>query len=145
MTVEAWPLAAQLAAQYPHDPGYRVFVHDFVVAVSIGIHAHEKRQRARVRINADLLVGRALPAHDDFEAAVDYETVVSGIKRLADGRHINLVETLADRIAKLCLADPRVRAVRVTVEKLDIYPEAESVGVLVERVRTDHRADPTAC
>lgn len=144
MSVEAWPLAAALAGQHPGDKGYCVFVRDLVLAVSIGIHAHEKRQRGRVRINADLLIDRPLPAHDDFAGALDYETIVAGIKRIADGRHINLVETLADRVAALCLDDPRVRAVRVSVEKLDIYPEAGSVGVSLERVRPDQAPDPTA-
>jgi len=130
-----WPLAADLAALHHGGKTYRIFVRDLLLAVSIGIHAHEKRQRARVRINADLLVGGGLPERDDFAQALDYETIVDGIKRLADGKHINLVETLAERIASLCLGDQRVRAVRVTVEKLDIYPEAESVGVMVERVR----------
>lgn len=144
MNREDWPLAAALAERDPRHPGYRVFVRDLVLAVSIGIHAHEKRQRARVRINADLLVDRALPTRDDFTDVLDYETIVAGVKRIADGRHINLVETLADRIAVLCLADARVRAVRVAVEKLDIYPEAQSVGVIVERVRTDQAPDRTA-
>ncbi|HXQ54111.1 MAG TPA: dihydroneopterin aldolase [Stellaceae bacterium] len=130
-----WPLAAALVARDPDDPAYRVFVRDLVLAVSIGIHAHEKRQRARIRINADILVDLRLPERDDFGEALDYETIVAGIKALADGKHINLVETLADRVAALCLADPRARAVRVTVEKLDIYPEAQSVGVMVERCR----------
>jgi len=66
---------------------------------------------------------------------LNYETIVDGIKALADGKHINLVESLADRIAELCLADPRVRAARVMVEKLDIYAEAASVGVMIERRR----------
>src|SRR6185437_2752405 len=115
---------------HPGGPVYRVFVHNLVLAVSIGIHAHEKRQRARIRVNADLLIGARLPERDDFSDALDYETIVSGIKRLADAKHINLVETFAGRVASLCLGDKRVRAVRVTVEKLDIYPEAESVGVM---------------
>ena len=111
----------------------RIFVRDLVVAVSIGIHAHEKRQRTRLRVNAELQVATAQPGSDDFAAVVDYETVVSGIKAVAGARHINLVETFAERVAALCLQDPRVRTVRVMVEKLDIYPEAESVGVTVER------------
>jgi 7,8-dihydroneopterin aldolase/epimerase/oxygenase len=114
---------------------YRVFVRDLVLAVSIGIHAHEKRQRARIRVNAELDVQAPLPERDDFAEALDYESIVSGIKRLADAKHINLVETFADRVARLCLGDPRVSAVRVTVEKLDIYPEAQSVGVVIERRR----------
>jgi dihydroneopterin aldolase len=97
-----------------------------------------------VRINADLLVGRPLPASDDFAQAFNYEDIVAGIKRLADGSHINLVETLAERVAELCLADERVRAVRAIVEKLDIYPEAVSVGVMVERVRGAQAPSSTA-
>ena len=128
-----WPLAAEDAALQPGDPVYRVFVRDLVLAVSIGIHAHEKRQRTRIRVNADLLIGTKLPERDDFAEALDYETIVAGIKALAEMRHINLVETFAGRVAALCLGDKRVRAARVTVEKLDIYPEAESVGVVVER------------
>lgn len=135
MNFEDWPLAAAIAARHPDDPGYRVFVRDLVLAVSIGIHAHEKRQRARVRVNADIVAGLRLPERDDVAEALDYEAIVSGIRALADGKHINLVETLADRVATLCLADPRARAVRVTVEKLDIYPEAQSVGVMIERSR----------
>jgi dihydroneopterin aldolase len=118
-----------------NDTVYRVFVRNLIIAVSIGIHAHEKRQRARIRVNADLVVGSPPPARDDFAEALDYEAIVKGIKALADTKHINLVETFADRVAGLCLGDRRVRAVRVTVEKLDIYAEAESVGVTIERRR----------
>jgi 7,8-dihydroneopterin aldolase/epimerase/oxygenase len=110
-------------------------VRDIVLAVSIGIHAHEKRQRARIRVGAELLVGAALPRNDDFAEALDYETVVDGIKSVAGAQHINLIESFAARVAEICLADQRVRAVRVTVEKLDIYPEAESVGIVIDRER----------
>jgi 7,8-dihydroneopterin aldolase/epimerase/oxygenase len=46
------------------------------------------------------------------------------------------VETLAERIAALCLSDRRVRVARVRVEKLDVFPDATSVGVEIERVST---------
>lgn len=114
---------------------YRIFVRDLVVAASIGIHAHEKRQRGRLRVSAELLLDTVLPQNDDFAQVVNYETIVSGIKAVASAHHINLVETFADRVAALCLEDRRVCSVRVTVEKLDIYPEAESVGIAIERRR----------
>jgi dihydroneopterin aldolase len=44
-----------------------------------------------------------------------------------------LLETLAEEIAAICLQDGRVRSVRVRVEKLDIFPDAASVGVEIER------------
>lgn len=114
---------------------YRVFVRDLVVPCSIGIYPREKGLRRRVRVNAELVVADSISGRDDFAEAVNYETVVAGIKGIAEAGHINLVETLADRIATLCLTDPRVASVRIVVEKLDVYPETESVGVLLERRR----------
>ena len=112
---------------------YRVFVRDLVIPCSIGIYPREKGLRRRVRVNAELAVADPISGNDDFSEAVNYETIVGGIKAIAEAGHINLVETLADRIANLCLKDRRVTAVRVVVEKLDVYPEAESVGVTLER------------
>lgn len=114
---------------------YRVFVRDLVVPCSIGIYPREKGLRRRVRVNAELVVADTISGRDDFAEAVNYETVVAGIKGIAEAGHINLVETLADRIATLCLADARVSSVRIVVEKLDVYPETESVGVVLERRR----------
>ena len=112
---------------------YRVFVRDLVIPCSIGIYPREKGLRRRVRVNAELSVGERISGRDDFAEAVNYETIVDGIKAIAEAGHINLVETLADRIANHCLKDRRVTHVRVVVEKLDVYPEAESVGVTLER------------
>lgn len=116
--------------------GYRVFVRDLVVPCSIGIYPREKGLRRRVRVNAELAIDERISGSDDFADVVNYETVVAGIKAIAEAGHINLVETLADRIATLCLADRRVASVRVVIEKLDVYPETESVGVLLERYRS---------
>lgn len=132
-----WPASA-FATSLDDDnaAGYRVFVRDLVLPCSIGIYPHEKGLRRRVRVNAELNVASPLPRSDDFADVVNYETIVAGIKAITEAGHINLVETLADRIAELCLADRRVRATRVTVEKLDVWPETESVGVVVERRRS---------
>ncbi|HWE73039.1 MAG TPA: dihydroneopterin aldolase [Stellaceae bacterium] len=131
-----WPESApQTRAADESAVGYRVFVRDLVLPCSIGIYPREKGLRRRVRVNAELQVELSLPSTDDFADVVNYETIVSGIKAITEGGHINLVETLADRIATLCMADRRVVAVRVMVEKLDVWPETESVGVVVERKR----------
>ena len=59
----------------------------------------------------------------------------SGIGRLLGEGHIQLLETAAERIADLCLADRRCAKVRVKVEKLDVYTNAAGVGVEIERPR----------
>lgn len=111
----------------------RVFVRNLVLPCFIGVHPHERELAQRVRVNVDLTVAEGGGAKDDIAAVVSYEDIVFGVKRMIAEGHINLVETLAERVAGLCFADPRVRLARVQVEKLDVFPEAESVGVAIER------------
>jgi len=66
---------------------------------------------------------------------VDYGAIAGRVRAIAAAGHVRLVETLAERIAESCLEDPRVAIARVRVEKLDILPDASSVGVEVERRR----------
>ncbi len=115
---------------------YRIMVRDLLLMCSIGVHPHERLAPQRVRINVDMAaVDQAGPVGDDIANVVSYEDVITGIKQVIAAGHINLVETLADRIAELCLADGRVASVRVRVEKLDVYAEATSVGIEIERRR----------
>jgi 7,8-dihydroneopterin aldolase/epimerase/oxygenase len=138
MTRMGWMLADALGIerrpQRPRSAVYRVFVRDLVLPFNIGIYEYEHQAPQRVRINADLLV-ESMSADDDFRSVLNYETIVEGVRLLSKGEHIDLAETLAERIMDLCLADPRVLAARVSVEKLDVYPEAESVGVVLRRRR----------
>ncbi len=111
-----------------------VFIRDLVVTGLIGIHAHEKAAPQRIRFNLDLAVregGGGLG--DDIANVVCYEQLVAGINEIIDHGHVGLVETLAERVADMCLGDARVRSARVRVEKLDIFDNAESVGVEIER------------
>ena len=138
MSTAEWMLAEALGmerrAPEAKSSLYRICVRDLVLACPIGVHDYEKQAPQRVRVNAELLVeGRV--GRDEFRQVVNYETIVDGIRALAQGRHINLVETLADRILDLCFGDPRVRETEVRVEKLDVYPEAESIGIVMKRRR----------
>ncbi len=111
-----------------------VFIRDYVLACSIGIHAHEKQSPQRVRINLDLAVveGDKL-IDDDIHNVICYEDMADGIQRIVQQGHVNLVETLAELVAEMALTDARVRSARVRVEKLDILENAASVGVEIER------------
>ncbi len=111
-----------------------VFIRDFLVECSIGIHSEEKQHEQRVRINLDLAVFEGTrPLNDDIRNVTCYEFLANEIKKIVGAGHVNLVETLAENIAAMCLQDSQVRSVRVRVEKLDILPAAESVGVEIER------------
>ncbi len=114
---------------------YRVVVRDLVVPFRVGVYEHEKQRPQRVRVNVELTVAADGFSSDRLGDVLNYEFVVAGIMKLAGEGHIELVETLAERIAGLCFGDPRVEATRIQVEKLDVFPEAESVGVLIEHRR----------
>jgi len=111
-----------------------VFVRDLVLPCSIGVHRHERDEHQRVRINLDLAVREGERSlNDSIANVVCYEKIVADVAAIIARGHVNLVETLAEDIAALCLEDLRVRSVRVRVEKLDILPNADSVGVEIER------------
>jgi dihydroneopterin aldolase len=115
---------------------YRMFVRDLVLPCRIGVYDHEKLARQRVRINVSMRVEpNAGPRNDDIANVLSYDDLLAGIKALTEGEHINLVETLAEAIADVCLGDRRVVETRVTVEKLDVEPRANGVGVEIERRR----------
>jgi len=113
-----------------------VFVRDLTLDAHIGVHQHEKLGPQRIRVNVDLAVWEkdVDGIGDQLANVVCYEQVVSGIRALVEEGHVNLVETLAEQIAALCLEDRRVRVARVRVEKLDVFADAASVGVEIERV-----------
>jgi dihydroneopterin aldolase len=135
-----WPLAQALGLrrllERASAPSYQVKVKNLLLPASIGIYEHEKQHRQRVRINVALDVADPGSfASEDFAKVLNYETIVGGVRAIIAAGHIELVETLAERIAALCLADPRAVRVTVAVEKLDAYCEAESVGVSIIRER----------
>ncbi len=108
----------------------RVFIRDLVLMTRIGVHAHEKMERQRVRINIELDVQPPTASlHDDLRNVVCYDEIVSAVRNLCEAGHIQLVETLGERIMDVCLADERVRRAEVRVEKLDVYENVEAVGV----------------
>ena len=115
-----------------------IFIRDLVVTCSIGIHTHEKDAHQRVRINLDLAVDeRDRQVCDDINNVLCYEQLANGVRDIIGRGHVNLVETLAENIADMCLKDMRVLSVRVRVEKLDVLEDAQSVGVEIERFNSE--------
>lgn len=113
---------------------YRIILDALDVAMRLGIHPHEAAPQ-RVRLSVEMLVGYPTPiAEDRIDEVLDYDFVREGIHALAAGDGFALQETLVDAIAALCLADARVREVRVRSMKLDVYPDAK-VGCEVVRRR----------
>lgn len=115
----------------------RVFLANYEVWINIGVHDFEKRGEQRVLINVDLYVPLAetTPKLDQLDEVVDYDFIRRSIAERVSRGHIHLQETLCDDVADLMLAHPKVRAVRVSTEKPDVYPDCQSVGVEIFRIK----------
>ena len=114
----------------------RIFVRDLVLNCNIGVYRHERDAPQRVRLNIDLAIADdAAGATDRLDDTVSYERIVDRARAIVDDRHYNLVETLAEALAAMCLDDSRVRVARIRVEKLDVFANTGAVGVEIERPR----------
>ena len=118
-----------------------VFVHDYKLPASIGIHPHERRDRQNIIVSVDLSIEdnaasspSDVPQH--ISDVVCYENITNMIADLVKDKHIDLVEQLAEEIAQLCLNLPRVTLARVKVAKPDAIESAGSVGVTIERFKS---------
>ncbi len=109
----------------------RVLVEDLVLPAFIGAYAHERRAPQRVRFAVTVTLRPAGAPVQGMEDVFSYDIITDGIRLLLDSGHFAFVETLAERIAALLLAHPRVAGVMVRVEKLDAGPAR--VGVEIER------------
>jgi dihydroneopterin aldolase len=128
--------AAMKTAANPVTDRYTVIVRGLVVMCSIGIRPEEQDTLQRVRVSVELTApaGAAFPG-ENRRRVINYEKIVAAIREIAASGHIDLCEGFAERVAAAGFADPRVARVRVAVEKLDVFPDAEGVGAILERAR----------
>jgi dihydroneopterin aldolase len=120
-----------------------MFLRDLLLSARIGVYAQEQGVTQRIRVNVDLGVhddgasGVSRPAvgRDELSRVVDYAVIADRVREVVAAGHVQLVETLAERIAETCLTDERVELARIRVEKLEVLPDGASAGVEVERRR----------
>ena len=115
----------------------RLFLRNYEVQTKIGAYESEKVGPQRVIFNVDLFVmlTASTSASDKLAEVVDYNLMRNTIGRRVAAGHVHLQETLCEDIAQALLDHPSVRAVRVSTEKPDAYPDCESVGVEVFRIK----------
>lgn len=112
----------------------KVFVTGLKVQAEIGVYRHEIGRVQPLVVDVELDVPTAGAGR--LADTLNYETILAAAQALAAGGHIELVETFADRLARACLADPRVTRARVRVEKpLALEPHAVGAGVEITLVR----------
>lgn len=113
-----------------------ILIRDLRVEALIGIHKRERHVRQTLSVDLDIgLPGNAVFSSDRVADTIDYEQVALRIRALATSGHFRLVETFADRIARVLLEDFGAPWAKVSVAKMGILANARYVGVTVERRR----------
>jgi dihydroneopterin aldolase len=125
-----------------HGPAWgadRLAVHGIEAYGYHGVFESERREGQMFKV--DLVLGmdtRPAARTDDLQDTVDYGTLVAAVKKAVEHDPVDLIETLAERIADICLKDPRVQWTEVTLHKPDAPIEATfaDVALTISRSRS---------
>jgi len=115
----------------------RIFVKGLSIQASIGVHPHEYESTQPIIIDVELdMADMALPKQDRLAETLDYGLVAQKCEEIAQEAHVQLVETLAERIAIWALdADKRVQSVAVRIAKPQALLKADVAGVEIVKTR----------
>jgi D-erythro-7,8-dihydroneopterin triphosphate epimerase len=112
----------------------KILIKDLLVRCTLGVDADERRGTQDAIINIVLHTDLSKAGRSDkIEDATDYRSVKRRIIEMAEKSQCHLVEALAERVAEVCLENPDIIKVEVTVEKPGALRFARSVGVTIER------------
>ncbi len=125
---------SERAAASSTTPCDRISLRDYVVEVEIGAFQQERGTLQRVRFNVVVeVLPLSGPIDDDVDRILSYDKVTEAIGVELEAERINLLETLAARVAERILLEPQAERVFVRIEKLDRGPF--SLGVEIVRSR----------
>lgn len=112
----------------------RISLRDHVVEVEIGAFQAERGATQRIRFNVVVEVRpHPAPLDDDVDRVLSYDTITEAIAAELSSERLNLLETLAERIAERILVEPQAMRAFVRIEKLDRGPGALGVEIVRDR------------
>lgn len=131
--------AAATSPQYPLD---RISLRDHVVEVEIGAFQTERGTTQRICFNVVVEVTPLEgPIDDDVDRILSYDRVTEAIAHELSDERLNLLETLAERVAERILLEPQAVRAFVRIEKLDRGPGALGVEIVRGRDTVHHAVD----
>ena len=116
----------------------KILIKDLVLNMLVGIHNFEKKKKQRVRFNLIINIDQNLIPNDkDLKSIVNYEQIIKIITKITSRKHYLLLETLAEKIFFKLFENSRIKKILLRIEKLDIIKNATSVGIELEKTRSN--------
>jgi len=116
----------------------KIFIKNLRVIGILGVHPYEQRKPQRIRVNVEVTTDIAEAAkYDDVKQTIDYSMLSKHILKYMDTNRFFTIEALIEALAQEILKFDRVEAVKLSIEKPNAVPEAESVGVEISRQKQD--------
>ncbi len=117
----------------------RIFFSQLALDARIGILEHELRATQPLHIDADFDVIVTQPAEDqDIQSVLDYRLLRQAIVDECTRSHINLLETLSERVIERIFNDfPDVQRARIRISKPSAFSDCAAVGIELDRERPD--------
>lgn len=122
----------------------RISLRDYITEVEIGAFQAERGTLQRIKFNVVVEVapqGGAID--DDVDRILSYDRVTEAIGAELAAERLNLLETLAARVAERILLEPQALRVFVRIEKIDRGPYSLGVEIVRERGGTANAAVET--
>ena len=116
----------------------KILIKDLVLKMLVGIHNFEKKKKQRVRFNLIINIDQNLIPNDkDLKSIVNYEQIIKIITKITSKKHYLLLETLAEKIFFKLFENPRIKKILLRIEKLDVIKNTTSVGIELEKTRSN--------
>ena len=116
----------------------KIFIKDLILNILVGIHNFEKKKKQRVKFNVEINIDPMLSPHENnLNTIVNYEDVIKTIKKITNKKHYLLLETLSEDIFFKLFKDSKIKKIKLRIEKLDIIKNTSSVGIEVEKIKTN--------
>ncbi len=116
----------------------KILIKDLILKISVGIHGFEKKKKQRVKFNIDINTDpNLIPDDNNLDSIINYEDVIKNIEKITNKKHYPLLETLAEKIFLKLFENRKVKKVKLRIEKLDILKNTSSVGIEIEKSKSN--------
>lgn len=116
-----------------------LYIEQLELTTIVGVYAWEHHQPRPIVLDLELDVDtREAASSDHLRDTVDYKQVCDDIAKLVDKQHFQLIEALAEAIARRLFADFPILGLRLKLSKPGAVPAARNVAVRISRQRQDY-------